>query len=40
MLEYLTDDEILQRLKRYDEKVTSESFYDICHIAYCIYDKK
>lgn len=40
MVENLTDDEILQRLKRYDEKVTGEFFYDICHIAYCIDDKK
>ena len=40
MVENLTDAEILQGLKQYDEKVTSEFFYDTCHIAYCIDDKK
>ncbi len=40
MVENLSDEEILQALKRYDEKVTSEFFYDTCHIAYCIDDKK
>ena len=40
MIENLTDYEILQGLKRYDEKVTSEFFYDTCRIAYCVDDKK
>ena len=40
MVENLTDAEILQGLKQYDEKVTSEFFYDTGHIAYCIDDKK
>lgn len=40
MVEILTDDEILQRLKQYDEKVTKEFFYDTCHMAYCMDDKK
>lgn len=40
MIENLTDAEILQGLRQYDEKVTSEFFYDTCHIAYCIDDKK
>ena len=40
MTENLTDTEILQCLRQYDEKVTREFFYDNCHIAYCIDDKK
>lgn len=40
MIENLSDAEILQGLKRYDEKVTNEFFYDTCRIAYCIDDKK
>lgn len=40
MTENLSDSEILQSLRRYDEKVTREFFYDNCHIAYCIDDKK
>ena len=40
MIENLSDTEILQRLKRYDEKVTNEFFYDTCRIAYCIDDKR
>ena len=40
MTENLTDAEILQGLRQYDEKVTREFFYDNCHIAYCIDDKK
>jgi len=40
MVENLTDNEILQRLKHCDEKVTKEFFYDTCHIAYCIDNKK
>ena len=40
MTENLTDTEILDALRRYDEKVTREFFYDNCHIAYCIDDKK
>ena len=40
MVENLTDAEILQGLKQYDEKVTSEFFYDTCHIAYYVDDKK
>ena len=40
MIENLSDAEILQGLKRYDEKVTNEFFYDTCRIAYCMDDKK
>lgn len=40
MTENLTDAEILQGLRQYDEKITREFFYDNCHIAYCIDDKK
>lgn len=40
MIENLSDKEIIQRLRLYDEKVTREFFYDICHVAYCIDDKK
>ena len=40
MIENLSDAEILQGLKRYDEKVTNEFFYDTCRIAYCIDDKR
>ena len=40
MIENLTDAEILQGLRQYDEKVTREFFYDNCHIAYCVDDKK
>lgn len=40
MIENLTDTEILQGLKRYDEKVTNEFFYDTCRIAYCMDKKK
>lgn len=40
MTENLTDAEILEKLRQYDEKVTREFFYDNCHIAYCIDDKK
>lgn len=40
MTENLTDTEILNALRRYDEKVTREFFYDNCHMAYCIDDKK
>ena len=40
MIENLSDKEIIERLRLYDEKVTREFFYDICHVAYCIDDKK
>ena len=40
MIENLSDAEILQRLKRYDEKVTNEFFYDTCRIAYYMDNKK
>ena len=40
MIENLSDAEILQGLKQYDEKVTNEFFYDTCRIAYCMDDKK
>ncbi len=40
MIENLSDKEIIERLRLYDEKVTREFFYDICHMAYCIDDKK
>lgn len=36
----LTDQQILDGLKRHDETVTRRYFYDYCRIAYHIYNKK
>ena len=40
MIENLSDKEIIQALRRYDERVTREFFYDTCLMAYSIDDKK
>ncbi len=40
MIENLTDKEIIQGLRQYDEKITSEFFYDTCHMAYYVDNKK
>lgn len=40
MIENLSDREIVQGLRQYDEKVTREFFYDTCHMAYRVDDKK
>lgn len=36
----LTDNDILDGLRRQDEYVTRENFYGICRIAYCICDRR
>lgn len=40
MIENLSDKEIIQGLRQYDERVTREFFYDTCLMAYSIDDKK
>jgi len=36
----LTDNEIVESLKRGDRNVTRDYFYGYCRMAYCIYDKQ
>lgn len=36
----LSDHEILDGLKKRDERITRTYFYNYCKIAYCIYDKR
>ena len=40
MIENLSDNEIVQRLRQYDEQTTSEFFYDVCRMAYIVDDRK
>lgn len=36
----MTDDEILDGLKRFDGRVTREYFYEYCRVAYAVYDRR